>query len=132
MEPADCERIAQRALAAFGRIDGIVSTVGGFAMGPIAASGPDLWGRVFRLDVLTTLNIFRAVLPPMRATVFGLPPRPMITRSAAPPVKALSPYTSPGSGGSTSLSSAASWTLAVVTSTPRTRPPPSSAATCAL
>ena len=71
MEPADCERVAQRALAAFGRIDGVVSTVGGFAMGPVADSGPDLWERMFRLNVLTTLNIYRAVLPPMRAARRG-------------------------------------------------------------
>ena len=44
MEPADCEQVAQRALAASGRIDGIVSTVGGFAMGPIAESGSTCGG----------------------------------------------------------------------------------------
>ena len=63
---AECEAMAQRALDRFGRIDGLVHTVGAFAAAPLAEADPDLWERMFRLNLLTTLGAFRAVLPAMR------------------------------------------------------------------
>lgn len=64
--PAECEAMAQRALDRFGRIDGLAHTVGAFAAAPLAEADPDLWERMFRLNLLTALGAFRAVLPAMR------------------------------------------------------------------
>lgn len=58
-------------IARHGRIDGVAHTVGGFAMGGIAASGPALWEEMFRLNVLTTLNVLRAAAVPMQAAGRG-------------------------------------------------------------
>jgi len=57
--------------AKLGRIDGLVHTVGGFAMAPIGESAPALWEKMFRLNVLTTVNVVRAVLPHLRAAGKG-------------------------------------------------------------
>ena len=65
-DPAECEAVAQRALDRFGRIDGLAHTVGAFAAAPLADADPDLWERMFRLNLLTALGAFRAVLPAMR------------------------------------------------------------------
>jgi NAD(P)-dependent dehydrogenase (short-subunit alcohol dehydrogenase family) len=65
-DSAACERIMALAVERFGRIDGLVNTVGGFASAPIAESGPDLWERMFRLNAITTLNVFRAAIVHMR------------------------------------------------------------------
>jgi NAD(P)-dependent dehydrogenase (short-subunit alcohol dehydrogenase family) len=70
-DPTACEAAVKAALARYGRIDGVAHTVGGFDTAPAAHSGPELWDRMYRLNVLTTLNMFRAVLPPMRAAGHG-------------------------------------------------------------
>lgn len=82
--PADCEQVVAAALEKFGHIDGLAHTVGGFAMGSAAEAGPDVWERMFRLNTLTTLNIFRAVLPPMRAARRGS----LVAVAAAPALRA--------------------------------------------
>jgi NAD(P)-dependent dehydrogenase (short-subunit alcohol dehydrogenase family) len=70
-DPTACAAAVKAALARYGRIDGLAHTVGGFDMAPAADSGPELWDRMYRLNVLTTLNMFHAVLPPMRAAGHG-------------------------------------------------------------
>ena len=57
--------------AELGRIDGVVTTVGGFAMGALANSGPDVWEQMYRINVITALNMFRAVIPHLRAAGGG-------------------------------------------------------------
>ncbi|QCK87842.1 SDR family oxidoreductase [Phreatobacter aquaticus] len=71
MDPASCEKLVADTLARHGRIDGVIHTVGGFAWAPIADSAPELWEKMFRLNTLTTLNIFRAAIVPMRAAGRG-------------------------------------------------------------
>lgn len=70
-DAAACEAAVKAGLARYGRIDGIAHTVGGFASAAAAEGGPDLWEQMYRLNVLTTLNIFRAALPSMRAAGRG-------------------------------------------------------------
>jgi NAD(P)-dependent dehydrogenase (short-subunit alcohol dehydrogenase family) len=70
-DAAECEAMAQRALDRFGRIDGLAHTVGAFAAAPLPDAAPDLWERMFRLNLLTTLGAFRAVLPAMRSVGRG-------------------------------------------------------------
>ena len=65
-DPAACEAVAAQARARFARIDGLAHTVGGYVFAPAAESDAELFERMFRLNVITTLNMFRACLPPMR------------------------------------------------------------------
>jgi len=67
LDQAACARLPEQA----GRIDGAVNTVGGFAMAPIGDSGPELWQRMFALNLLSALNLYRAVIPGMRAAGGG-------------------------------------------------------------
>jgi len=62
-----CNRIVERALKEVGKIDLLACTVGGFTMAPLAESGPEQWDFMFGLNVKTTLNICRAVVPAMQA-----------------------------------------------------------------
>ena len=66
-DPASAEAAVAEAAAKMGRIDGLVNTVGGFAMAPLGDSAPALWHKMFAINVLTTLNMVRAVLPHLRA-----------------------------------------------------------------
>ena len=59
------------AVQAVGPLHGVVHTVGGFAFAGLADSGPDLWEQQFRLNVITTLNVLRAAIVPMRAAKAG-------------------------------------------------------------
>ncbi len=70
-EPARCEAAVSETIAHFGRIDGVVHTVGGFAAAPAVAGDAEFWRGLFELNVLTTLNLFRAALPTMLATGRG-------------------------------------------------------------
>lgn len=70
-DPSACSRIVERALAQAGKIDLLACTVGGFAMAPLAESGPEQWDFMFGLNVKTTLNICRAVVPAMKTAGSG-------------------------------------------------------------
>jgi len=65
-EPSACGEAIEQTLRRFGRLDGLVHTVGGFASAPVERNSVDLFERMFRLNVLTCVNIFAAALPPMR------------------------------------------------------------------
>jgi len=69
--PAACADVVERALGRFGRVDGLVHTVGGFAFASAAQSGAELFETMFRLNLLTTVNMVLACLPPMRAARHG-------------------------------------------------------------
>ncbi len=66
-----CDAAVGAVVASRGGVDGVVHTVGGFAFAGLAESGPGLWEQQFRLNVLTTLNVLRAALVPMRAAGRG-------------------------------------------------------------
>ncbi len=68
---AACADVVERALGRFGRVDGLVHTVGGFAFASAAQSGAELFETMFRLNLLTTVNMVLACLPPMRAARHG-------------------------------------------------------------
>ncbi len=70
-DPAACDALVAAVIARFGRIDGVAHVVGGFATAPATEAAPGLWEHMFRLNLLTTLNVFRAALPPMRAAGSG-------------------------------------------------------------
>lgn len=70
-DPAACDTLVAAVIDRFGRIDGVAHVVGGFTTVSAAEGGPDVWEQMFRLNALTTLNVFRAALPPMRAAGSG-------------------------------------------------------------
>jgi NAD(P)-dependent dehydrogenase (short-subunit alcohol dehydrogenase family) len=65
-DAAACEQAIAHAVERFGRIDGLVNTVGGFASAGVSESDPAFWDRMYRVNVLTTLNLFRAAISRMR------------------------------------------------------------------
>jgi NAD(P)-dependent dehydrogenase (short-subunit alcohol dehydrogenase family) len=70
-DPAMAVAAVAKVAEELGRVDGVVTTVGGFAMGSLADSGPDLWERMYRINVITALNMFRAAIPHLRAAGGG-------------------------------------------------------------
>jgi NAD(P)-dependent dehydrogenase (short-subunit alcohol dehydrogenase family) len=63
-DPSHAEQAVAQALT-LGRLDGVANTVGGFAYASLADSGPELFQQMFRINVLTTLNLIRAAMPAM-------------------------------------------------------------------
>lgn len=70
-DAAACTELAARAMDRFGRIDGLVNTVGTFAMSDIDDADPAQWAFMLEVNLLTTLNMCRAVVPSMRAAGRG-------------------------------------------------------------
>jgi NAD(P)-dependent dehydrogenase (short-subunit alcohol dehydrogenase family) len=85
-DPADCDSMIAATLDRFGRVDDLAQTAGGFAAAPGADGDPDLWPAMYRLNVLTTLNAFRAAAAPMRAAGGGA----LVAVSAAAATRATS------------------------------------------
>ena len=65
-DPEACAGLVRRALDRFGRVDGLVHTVGGFAMAEVLDGDPGHWERLLQANLFTTLNVCRAVAPAMR------------------------------------------------------------------
>ncbi len=61
-----CAAMAGRVLASTGRIDGLVHTVGTFRAAPLAEADDALWDMMMTVNLKTTLNMARAVVPAMR------------------------------------------------------------------
>lgn len=61
--PAAISAVAER----FGRIDALLNIAGGFAWETVEGGEPATWDRLYRLNVLTTLNCSRAALPHLLA-----------------------------------------------------------------
>ena len=71
LDAGACADMVGKALKNYGRIDGLVHTVGGFASGAIADGDAGQFESMFRLNVLTTVNVFRAAAAPMQAAKSG-------------------------------------------------------------
>ena len=63
VDPAATEALVAHVIATTGRLDGVGTTVGGFAMGKLAETGLDQWELMFNLNIKTTWNIYRAATP---------------------------------------------------------------------
>jgi NAD(P)-dependent dehydrogenase (short-subunit alcohol dehydrogenase family) len=70
-DPAACRALVERAMRHFGRIDGLVHTVGAFAMAEVEAGEAAHWERLFQANLFTAVNMCRAVVPAMRAAGRG-------------------------------------------------------------
>ncbi len=65
-EPEQAALVLAQARDGLGRVDGLATTVGGFAWAMLDDSPAALWAQMFRLNVLTAANLFRAAIPHMR------------------------------------------------------------------
>jgi NAD(P)-dependent dehydrogenase (short-subunit alcohol dehydrogenase family) len=63
---AASEALVARVQSTCGRLDGVGTTVGGFAMAKLADAALDHWDAMFSLNVKTTWNIYRAAIPALR------------------------------------------------------------------
>ena len=70
-DPAQAGAAIAQVAATLGRIDGVAATVGTFAMAPVAESTPDLWERMLRVNLISTLTVFQGALPHLRAAGGG-------------------------------------------------------------
>lgn len=61
--PDDAERMVEETRKRFGSIHGLIHTTGGFAMAPAHRSDPELYDRMFDLNVRTLFLAVRAALP---------------------------------------------------------------------
>jgi len=62
-DPAAAQALVAHVVATSGRLDGVGTTVGGFAMAKLADAGLDQWELMFKLNVKTTWNIYQAAVP---------------------------------------------------------------------
>jgi NADP-dependent 3-hydroxy acid dehydrogenase YdfG len=69
---AGAEEMVRLTVERFGRVDGLVHTVGGFAMGRVHEIDPAMYDRMFDLNVRSLFYATRAVLPHLIAQRDGL------------------------------------------------------------
>ncbi len=83
----DAARMVSESVEHYGRVDGLIHTVGGFAMAPAADTNPELFQRMMDLNALTLFNATRAVLPRLleqhEGFIAGFAAGPVWTRSGA-------------------------------------------------
>lgn len=65
-DSAASDALVAKVRATCGRLDGVGTTVGGFAMAKLADAGLEQWDAMFSLNVKTTWNIYRAAVPVLR------------------------------------------------------------------
>jgi NAD(P)-dependent dehydrogenase (short-subunit alcohol dehydrogenase family) len=70
-DPAAAQTAVAEAVAKLGRLDGVAATVGTFAMGSVEESTPELWERMLRINLISTLTVFSAALPHLRTAGGG-------------------------------------------------------------
>ena len=70
-DAAAAEALVADVVKTHGRLDGAGTTVGGFAMGPLAETGWEQWEKMLTLNVRTTWNLYRAAVPALRAAGGG-------------------------------------------------------------
>lgn len=71
IDPAATQALVARVTQECGRLDGVGTTVGGFAMARLTDAGPEHWDAMFSLNVKTTWNICRAAVPAIRQSGGG-------------------------------------------------------------
>ena len=68
---ADVTRVAERAQAEFGRVDVLVTNGGGPPAGPFEAHSADSWAEAVRQNLMSVVELTRAVLPGMKERRWG-------------------------------------------------------------
>ena len=70
-DPAAALSMVERVTSHFGRLDGLVNTVGGFRMGPVTGEIVPQWKAMMTANAEIALHLSAAVLPRMKAQGFG-------------------------------------------------------------
>jgi ribitol 2-dehydrogenase len=65
-EPKQVEKFVDAAVKHFGRVDILLGNAGVFCAGPIIEGDPDVWEKVFQINVSSVFRLVRAVLPQMK------------------------------------------------------------------
>ena len=63
--------LTDRVIAEFGRIDVLAHVLGGFAAGTVADTDDTTWKQMLDVNLTSTFNILRAVIPHMRKSKYG-------------------------------------------------------------
>lgn len=79
------DAVVAAAVARFGKVTGLVNTVGGFAVGRVTAEALDQWDHLMRLNARVALVTSAAVLPAMQAAGHGR----IVHIAAQPGIKAV-------------------------------------------
>jgi 3-oxoacyl-[acyl-carrier protein] reductase len=69
--PTDIARVAERALAEFGGVDVLVTNGGGPPAGPFENHSTEAWHEAIRQNLLSVVELTRAVLPGMKERRWG-------------------------------------------------------------
>ncbi|MCO6185071.1 SDR family NAD(P)-dependent oxidoreductase [Rhizobium sp. L1K21] len=83
-DPQACALVVEKVLERFGRIDGLVNTVGGFGMAPVGLNDVAMWDRFMSMNAKTAYCISAAALKPMQDAGYGR----IVNIAAAPGIKA--------------------------------------------
>lgn len=67
-DPAAAQRLVTAALERFGRLDALVSNVGGNRRKPFVQTTDDDWRELLELNLLSGLRLAREAIPPLQAT----------------------------------------------------------------
>jgi NAD(P)-dependent dehydrogenase (short-subunit alcohol dehydrogenase family) len=70
-DAADVERAVVAVVARFGQIDAVFNIAGGFSWQMVESSDPASWDRLYRLNLMTTLNVSKAATPHLRQAAHG-------------------------------------------------------------
>ena len=70
-EPASANQAIAAVLDRFGRLDAVLNTVGGFAMGPVADTNISEWEQLHAMNCATAVNLTRAAVPALRTAGGG-------------------------------------------------------------
>ena len=68
---ADIARVSERAHAEFGRVDVLVTNGGGPPAGPFESHAPEAWAEAVRQNLVSVVELTRAVLPGMKERRWG-------------------------------------------------------------
>jgi len=67
-DPPAAGRAVEAAVAALGKLDGLINIAGGFAWETMAEGSAATWDRLYRMNVATCANMCRAAIPHLIAT----------------------------------------------------------------
>ena len=70
-DPDDVTRVVDAGVAEYGRIDVLVTNTGGPPSGPFENHGPEVWDEAVRQNLMSVVNLTRAVLPGMKERGWG-------------------------------------------------------------
>jgi 3-oxoacyl-[acyl-carrier protein] reductase len=70
-EPGTCERFIEDAYSEFGRLDVVVSNIGGPKAGPLESQSDDDFRETLERNLMTAVRLARAAVPHMKAARWG-------------------------------------------------------------